>query len=853
MGFSTKKKTIRDSQINFYYPQDKLPYGNTNRKKYIFDQLLTKRLIENAGKKLPPKDNIFELVKSMNFFHTVSFVPKKTKFCANLKASNIEIDVNKLVSKVNNLKEVITTSEKSTTLVYDWILSRIYDNYDIQKKLFVKDGFEWVVDSNYTKASPRYIKQTFSPGSLVPILPPLPKEILLDIDPDTYLEDTIKKALLTKLKSEYSVDEKDAIVSTNFHMFVESANYPNSIVNISSEFTWNGQADTSDSDYDEIKDIPESDRTTEQKIKHYNFVQIMIRLELPNYMLEAIEFMEDNSMILILYLNSDDKLQIILIEDKLSITNNDTSIKLTARYPLKGQGVIPRSKTREYRLYKLALEQAGYKYKEKKRYSKQEKDRGRDLVTSLAKEEKIAYGDIYQVINLFPALIKANRSNRHMVRYFREVLEFLDTLCGGFPKFNIAKPIYEYRNIDIDPDKGIPKNAVLVYEDKDSGFKQYAIKYIAKYEYSDKKIFSTPLPSFNRDRNDTSMRVVGVKRYVNKDSMAKECFIGQEPNVGGNYLYVNVKDYSKSTEEERAKGIYHGYIQYGLNLHVWFDNFTFSTRRSRFRRKFSSTSSSKNVPELVFTLETSSNPNWFNDGMQEFQSSYDDKFNKAYKYTGEDSKEYIRYLPQMPLKLWYKIPLSSKKEVAHFTIIVYTYIEFTIKVKRGFFKILMIVGSFLLGGVWAGFLAMANISGVLKGKIGAFISVAYALYSGYTNFLAGMKEGGLLGGLQTATSVVTTTNSVFEFGANLKMANKLSSMQSQMNSMNNQSKELHKSLLEKQLRGVNLNMYNVNVDFLSDMDYMYYIAYGNLLYNDFYSHLAYNEVYKKYQEYDKFK
>lgn len=895
MGLFSKKKNISYGSISYYYPQEKVKYGKTNKKKYLFDQLITKQLIKNDVSGLSGRDNIYDLVKTMNFFHTASFVPKKTSFCDTLKEGTIEVSIDKLKSKINNLKTLIETSDDNYFIAYDWLLTKAIPNYDIETKTFKKDGFIWTIDSIYDKATPSYLPIDIVEESgmpLVKILPPLPKPLDLIDDLGTYLsakdfENALRDELHKELKAKYG--NANNIVEENFAITTESLSYPTSVVNVSADFTWDGQMYTLENylresgfingysnirppnvvgEYYRVANIPESQRTNKDKKEFYKFYQIMIRKSIPTYMLDYLEFVDNLDMILIKYVDTNDKVRIALVKNKHSVSIQNTNTKLTARYPLKGSGVIAKSKSKEYRLYRIALERAGYKNKETKKKSKKDKD-NKDVITSLNSEDKVEHADIYQVINLLPALVKENRSSKHMARYFKEVLIYLDKLYGGFPRYN----------------KYTTKTRLIDNPNKKKKDEPHYIPIVSGRTVIGQKNLFTPMPSYGEiTRREAGMRILGVKRYVNEDHMNKVCFTGVEPNISGLYLYVNVKDFSRSSDEEIAKGIYKGYTQYGLNLHIWFGYFSFKNKVGRFRN-ISKEDCEEFVPPVMFRLE--SVDGWFNDGNQTIDAKkheydsvrheswgeksyqqgykgefwkayfhYDDRCNITYDISDEKFTKIANYLPQMPLKLWYKIPLSAKKEIAHTTIILYTFVSYSIKVKTGFGKFLSLVAGIVLiamGQYWAGALSFAGGTGILNNKIGKIVGFAAALYGGYQGLLKGIGKGGMLGGIQTASSVVRVTNSIFKYSMDKRSQSMYKSTQEYLKNAQSQIDAMQKDLLQKQLNGTQLDTFNVNVDFMEEMDWVYYVAYGNLMFNDFYTDTAYNELYKKYnKDYDRF-
>ena len=182
MGLFSKKRTISAANISYYYPQDKIKYGKPDKKRYLFDQLLTKRMISNDVDGLSGTDNVHDLVKSANFLHTPSFVPTQTKFCSSIVEGIISLSTDKITEKINNLKELIGTSANDSLISYQYVLTKALDTYDINSNTFIKDGFKWTIDKYYEKAKASYITpptppEVTDPMPVVPMLPALPKPL----------------------------------------------------------------------------------------------------------------------------------------------------------------------------------------------------------------------------------------------------------------------------------------------------------------------------------------------------------------------------------------------------------------------------------------------------------------------------------------------------------------------------------------------------------------------------------------------------------------------------------------------------------------------------------------------------
>lgn len=959
------KRTITQEQLQFYYPQHAIKWGHGKRSKHYFDTIATKKLIKNFSEGMSNVDNMYNIIKDLNFIHTKAFIPKHTNLCpyASLSSANLNNEFIKETIGSNSI--LVSTSLEDSSLEVKYNFKEYFKdkkNVNIDNFTFEDDMFKYEFDiSDESYKAVDYVdevkKRVIAPAklsdpikptdpSLPPdpnaekpkeikpmaiILPALPSKVKLSdlgvyFDIDNAVENILLKPLRDELKEKYNVDyynEDDLVIEAELVDNVLKTNADNTFdIEMSASYTWKGNVFTFQEFYEQV--TSEGNYTSESGSvnnilrgmlkKEYNKIDpnskeglekigkyIQINVIVHNVPLEihkAYNDLDDND-VYVRYFDGNKKEQLIKITRPQSKKGTKTDIQLSAVYPLKGGSLRynkPKGETRQERLYRLALEQAGYKNKYKKHYSKKEKEQI-DSVTSLANENKVKYADVYQVINLLPALVKANRSNKHWARYFKAVIKYLDKAVGGFPESVSGKTEYYYERVfrtEYEEAKDKSKYKVIGYEKVCGERRCRTVPIYGKRAGIKSFGFDNDIPTLNMSlkKRNISIKVQGIKRVVRRSSFNKMCFTGSEPNVAGLWLYVNVPDYSLSNEEERIKHIFHQYIQYAINLHTWFDGFNFRPKKRSLRNKGGATAT---YPEVVFTLANTTG--WFNDGNQVFGNG---NFNnitclsggervryvcKGLKYEqpinlGDNCNiDYIRkykdklfsltlYLPLMPIKLWYKIPLSSKKIVGHTTIVMYIFIQYRVKKKRGFFgmligMVMIVVGTALTAFgygaigvpmVQSGGLALAGqvAMGIFGPKVGGFIALTIAIYSGYANISSGLAQDGMIGGMQVASGAVGITTSAMNYATNLKTMSAMNNLNKDLNSINSSLENENKKLLENQLRGVNLHMYDVKVNFDEEMDWIYYLAYGGLLYNDFYNDLAYNSMYKKYEEFDRF-
>lgn len=763
------------------------------------------------------------------------------------------------------------------------------------------------------------------------------------------------KPLRDNLKTKYNIDyydESKKVGEEQLHIDVIDKEKNFTTIKVSAEYTWIGMMKTEEEIQREFwdslskkslqKDVidvlkksikealstPLEQHDREFRMKYYKYAQSTITIKVPTYLITYLQRKEKNpNGIYIEYKDILGVQKLVYVADKYTITSKKLLERLSAVYPIKGAGVPSGTKKlgvkepKEHKYWRLALERAKYKKRWKLKYTKKEKE-NKDIIEQFNGSGNTKYADIYQCVNLLGATIKANRSNRFYVQYLKAVLKYFDKLCDGFKPYNEVEPVYGIRVITEEEKYQILREILLGNSNSEIvllGHKPithygehhtrieyepiYGYRYLKGYR-TKFKTFNTPLPAMeDNNRSNIAFRIAGVKRYVANKTFKKACFTGVEPNVNGLYIYVNVKDFSKSTVEEQNQGIYHGYTQYGLNLSIFFEEYNSINKELKLAgiRILSRTVthySFSNPSPIMFNLnikkyEKENGHHWFNDGNMTINASafeytntrtkidnsgehtrttrnisgwkkkfeYDDRCNFNPLFKLENLIKFTAYLPLMPIKLWYKIPLSAKKEIAHSTILVYSYTSIEMKEKSTFSSLLTGIGLVALAafggplGLALSTLSAMAMHGVFKGVAAMAINIASSIYGAYLGFTGGVQTGGTWGNLQTAGSIVGGTSGVFSAVNNYNMQNMANQFNSDMNDLANQHKSEADKLLEKELRGnrVNLSDYDINTNYDETIEWLYYVAYGNVLYNDFYNKQAYNSRFKIYDEYDRFK
>lgn len=618
----------------------------------------------------------------------------------SLEKKTIKVDIEEFKKIFPDIKEILSTTETNPFLEKKVILSLALKEYDFDydKFTFIKDDIIYLVDLDKYKAyaihrvpKTNYNTNIFNyPRLLEPPLEPyeldLKKDLNIDLDIDNVLEEVVLKPLRANLKEKYNIDyydESKKVGEEQLHIDILDKEKNFTTIQVSAEYTWIGMMKTKEEIQKElwdslsnnnhlsenilksfqntIKEIfstPLEQHDREFRMKYYKYAQSMITIKVPTYLITYLQRKEKNpNEIYIEYKNTLGVKKLAYIVDKYTVTSKKMVERLSAVYPIKGDGVPNGTKKlgvkepKEHKYWRLALERAKYKKRWKLKYSKKEKE-DKDIIEQLNDSENTKYAEIYQCVNLLGATIKANRSNRFYVQYLKAVLKYFDKLCDGFKPYNEIEPVYGVRELteaekaNYERTGTLPNGAYLL------GYKTvtiegehntrveykpiYGFKYLKGYR-TKFKTFNTPLSAKeDKNRPNIAFRIAGVKRYVANKTFTKECFTGVEPNASGLYLYVNVKDFSKSTVEEQNQGIYHGYIQYGLNLSIFFEEYNSINKKLKlagmkvFARTTTYYSFSDSSP-IMFKLdikkyEKENGHQWFNDGNMTINAS-------AFEYT----------------------------------------------------------------------------------------------------------------------------------------------------------------------------------------------------------------------------
>lgn len=613
----------------------------------------------------------------------------------SLGKKTIKVDIEEFKKIFPDIKEILSTTETNPFLEKKVILSLALKeyNFNYDKFTFIKDDIVYLVDLDRYKAValnrvPNNTTPNSPNGSLTPPIEPaqldLKKDLNIDLDVNNVMEETIFKPLRDNLKEKYDVDYYDKnkkVDEEQLHIDIIDKEKDSTTIKVSAKYTWIGMMKTEEEIQKEFwssfssnnipKNIVESIQNTikealstpiekhdrEFRMKFYKYAQSMITIKVPTYLITYLQRKEkDPNGIYIEYKVLGIK-KLAYVADKYTITSEKLLERLSAVYPIKGSEVPNGTKKlgvkepKEHKYWRLALERAKYKRKWKLKYSKKEKE-DKDIIEQLNDSENTKYAEIYHCVNLLGATIKANRNNRFYVQYLKAVLKYFDKLCDGFKPYNEMEPVYGVRKLTEAEEANYKRTGILPSGAYLLGYKTvtiegehrtryeyrpiYGVNYL-KYYRTKFKTFNTPLSAKeDKNRPNIAFRIAGIKRYVANKTFTKECFTGVEPNASGLYLYVNVKDFSKSTVEEQNQGIYHGYIQYGLNLSIFFEEYNSINKELKldgmkvFARTTTYYSFSDPSP-IMFRLdikkyEKENGHQWFNDGNMTINAS-------AFEYT----------------------------------------------------------------------------------------------------------------------------------------------------------------------------------------------------------------------------
>ena len=195
-------------------------------------------------------------------------------------------------------------------------------------------------------------------------------------------------------------------------------------------------------------------------------------------------------------------------KDSLATTTSSKLVSVAANYPLKRN--VPSGN----KFYNKAMEEAGYKNKTTKKKPKNDKN-VTSLFTQLNNEEHVQWASITQFMDLKYFCYKFVRENKNWQKYLWKIFTFLESIArAGTYHENAPRTVYSVAG------------------------KEFRIQYI--------------------------------KREVEGVEHNKICYMGTEPNCSAMYLYLNVPDWTASTEEQANKKVFTKFIQYGFNISYFY-------------------------------------------------------------------------------------------------------------------------------------------------------------------------------------------------------------------------------------------------------------------------------------------
>ena len=195
-------------------------------------------------------------------------------------------------------------------------------------------------------------------------------------------------------------------------------------------------------------------------------------------------------------------------KDSLATTTSSKLLSVAANYPLKGN--VPSGN----KFYNKAMEEAGYKNKTTKKKPKNDKNIT-SLFTQLNNEGHVRWASITQFMDLKYFCYKSVRENKNWQKYLWKIFTFLESIAhAGTYHENAPRTVYS----------------------------------VAGKEF----------------------RIQFVKREVEGVEHNKICYMGTEPNCSAMYLYLNVPDWTASTEEQANKKIFTKFTQYGFNISYFY-------------------------------------------------------------------------------------------------------------------------------------------------------------------------------------------------------------------------------------------------------------------------------------------
>lgn len=883
MGLLSKKKRVTVSKFETLIekPLEKKKFGNSSKLKTETEISFTRKMIQNHFDGNDNTSNMNLLINDANNIFNKPLL--KMKFPNKLNTYTTKFNEDKFIkhiqNKIPNFSKLVNYYIVPYNLLYDeYILSKQISNYSFITKRGMIDNY--IIE--LTSIGNIKIISEYNPNNLMNV----PHNFNVVIG-DEY---GISKLGLSTNIEEIEREIKDKIESTTLSTFAltshgsEISYYYNSykfinynifvdVLEIDVRVTWKGHT-------------TQSIDTSGNKHIVPKYETLHIEVQVPKFFKKVQFLIGSDNLVWIAYINTNNEREIkYIIKSNMYIEKTKLSFKASSTLPLKGKEVKADDKR-----YKKILMNLGYLENKKKA-----KENNNNNSTS-ANNTKVQKEDFFSQLQ-----------NNKLVKdfYVRMVIDL---------RYFMLKDIRE--------DKYWQKYLLAFF------------KFFEKYVSISSDISNAIGSVIEIQNTDSKYRIKMAKKYVKDRQIKKKCFLSVEPNHYKTCLYLNVPDYTRSTPEEKAKGIYKDYIQYILDYAYFFDeNYNGYDKDSfirvslrpnivngyKYQKLYLVRFVSMENADLDFYKKTYG-VEWVNEGDPLYihisNISYD-KDSKKYSYSRVyknsesflthfneklyyqdyfpglmgvgnvggifplqdldeivdwlnpskddksaklDTKYLTKYIPPIPLQLWYKIPYNVKLKVYPCLIVgIYTltWVEKRSTFLGKIFGLVLVIVGAILSQYGGAFLSKLGTSLILSGvgyqlnmidpRLGlifAVVTLAYGLYTGLTDpsgFIHSLGNNAV----EIAKNLIGYVSQANNIILNVLTIKDTRELKRYLNDLKEKKKKYDKEIEKSdRFRVMKLNS-SIN-DPYSDIDLYYNTSYGEALYSD----LAYESLFDVHQSYE---
>ena len=832
MGIFTKKVQHHAKRYTHLYgnPLHKFTIGRSRNKKNNVQKMFLEEYVSKLRAGFDSSTIRASQRVNSQGLHDRTWSRKKLPYSFNVEVSKLEFNEEAFEATIGaNVTVLSKEFGTNASLESEYNVKLQLPSYDYTTQTYVHNGYKLkLINSSIFKVIDR-----------PPLPDPLPPNFRYEYELDQsisveelgvypsfgYFENVVKKPLLyEELFNRFGV--RDVEIST----FATYYDAQNRVFRTSAYFTWSGHEEVRTSRDGNGNIVRTVENTYEYIYVDYDATDLLYSM----FYTEKFE-----KRFFIEYKDSNEIRNIYKGNNYENFVTKQAARKIDfiSVFPIKKY--LPTDQ-KTSKLLDRALMQGKYKNKYKRKKPKvpaqklrglteeQKRNAGKDVIETMQENGSIDEADIGQYLDIGLFFKKEIRSNKLWQRYLRNIMEYFDATLG-FGTYH----------------QDAPRHDLLV---------------------------DTTLV---RGPNKFKLRVQGIKRVVRYLRADKICFISTEPRSGDCYLYLNVPDYSMSTAEEKSRGIFYKFTQYGLNLSYWYssgmlESYNFygknlsSQRESRSRYDRRSLTSPFYLDIDVREYSRITGELWVNPG-----NILDPKYVKAPKYKGDEViqtyvieetsftyDDRVDYLPPyvcevkddelvpnpehlcpMPVKLWRKVPHSVKLEVFGSTLMLYY--QYGWEEKKGTILgkiagfVLVIVGIVLIVVFWwSGSMAWgmgilgagmsllgAMYNNKMLSRIGAVLGIAAGIVGGVA-----MLGGSLLQQFAGVMSILGSVVSSWNFLTAIRNEQVLKSLYEKSKEEVNNLKKEGKSYDEYKKGFLNLTKYNIDIDTVQGIEDMYMVA-----------------------------